>query len=200
MTIYLSSRDIMRSSIKAITVMLLAVFALAVAGCTDTGNMAVQNGDNVSVDYIGTFEDGKVFDTSLPQVALEAGIYNPQRDYSPLEFQVGGGRIIEGFNKGVIGMKVGETKNITLTPDEGYGQYDPTLVKPYSKGLVNLTKELALYNMTPSVGLMLPTMAGYEVKIVSINESNDTVIIDYNNPMAGKTLLFTVTLRNITRG
>lgn len=176
------------------------LFFLAVAGCTDTSQNVVKSGDNVSVDYIGTFEDGKVFDTSLSAVALQAGIFNPNRDYAPLEFQVGVSPIIKGFNDGVIGMNVGETKNITLTPDQGYGQYDPTLVRPYSKGLGNLTKDLALYNMTPTVGLMLPTMAGYEVKIVAINASNDTAIIDYNNPMAGKTLLFSVTLRNITRG
>ena len=62
----------------------------------------VDNGDTISVDYVGKLEDGTVFDTSLKEAAVEAGIYNQMRDYEPLTFAVGAGQMIKGFDEGVV--------------------------------------------------------------------------------------------------
>ena len=96
------------------TLFLFLIGVILTGGCTDTNtsgtadSTVVKQGDYVSVDYIGELEDGTVFDTSLEDVAVEAGIYNPNREYKPLEFTVGAGQMIAGFDSGVIGMAVGE--------------------------------------------------------------------------------------------
>ncbi|HII02767.1 TPA: FKBP-type peptidyl-prolyl cis-trans isomerase, partial [Methanosarcinaceae archaeon] len=72
----------------------------------------IESGDIISVDYVGELEDGTVFDTSVKEVAVEAGIYNEQREYEPLTFTVGAGQMIKGFDEGVVGMKVGEEKTL----------------------------------------------------------------------------------------
>lgn len=108
-----------------ITTVLLSLL-LTITGCIEQQGTSdtVQPGDIVKVDYIGRLENGSVFDTSIEEVAKDAGIYNPQRNYQPIQFKVGSGEMIEGFDKGVIGMKIGETKNITVAPEEGYGLRD----------------------------------------------------------------------------
>ena len=86
--------------------------------------MAAQKGDTVAVDYVGTLDDGTVFDTSIREEAIKAGL--PLRSsYSPLEFTAGAGQMIAGFDAAVIGMKVGEEKNVHLTPSEAYGNQGP---------------------------------------------------------------------------
>lgn len=72
---------------------------------------AAKSGDVVEVDYVGKFEDGKVFDSS--------------EDREPLKFQLGAGQVIPGFEKAVKGMKVGESKEVTVPPEEAYGKSGP---------------------------------------------------------------------------
>lgn len=83
--------------------------------------MIVERGDTVKIHYIGMLENGKVFDTSLRDVAKEAGIYNPRRKYEPLEFVVGAGGVIKGLEEAVIGMKKGEVKEVKIPPEKAYG-------------------------------------------------------------------------------
>ena len=94
---------------------------------------AVEAGDRIKVDYIGKFADGRVFDTSLWEVAsddtaypksLFFGMRGDETAYRPLEFTVGQGTIIRGFDLGVRGMVVGETKIVEVTVDQGYGPMD----------------------------------------------------------------------------
>ena len=70
--------------------------------------MAVKKGDTIKVDYTGTFENGEVFDTSEGK--------------QPLELKAGAGQVIKGFDAAVIGMEVGEEKEVTLQPEEAYGK------------------------------------------------------------------------------
>ena len=70
----------------------------------------VKKGDKVKVDYIGKLESGEVFDTSIESVAKEEGIYTPERPYEPLEFTVGEGQLIEGFEEAILDMNVGTKK------------------------------------------------------------------------------------------
>jgi peptidylprolyl isomerase len=83
--------------------------------------IAAQNGDTVSVHYIGKFPGGKVFDTSMKAEAEKAGLYSPARDYKPLQVVLGKHEVISGFEEALMGMKVNETKEVTLPPEKAYG-------------------------------------------------------------------------------
>ncbi len=84
--------------------------------------IAAQKGDTVSVHYVGKFPGGKVFDTSMKAEAAKAGLFNPARDYKPLQVVLGAHQVIAGFEEALDGMKVNETKEVTLTPDKAYGR------------------------------------------------------------------------------
>ncbi len=111
--------------IIALTAMLL------LSGCV--GQKIVKTGDNVSIDYIGSFPDGTVFDTSIESVAKAHNLYSPEREYTTLNFTVGKPGIIQGFNDGVIGMKVGDTKILTISPEKGYGNVDPSRINAFPR-------------------------------------------------------------------
>lgn len=81
-----------------------------------------QSGDIVSVHYLGKFPGGKVFDTSMKSEAVKSGLFNPARDYRPLQVELGKHQVISGFEDALIGMKVNETKEITLPPEKAYGK------------------------------------------------------------------------------
>ena len=84
--------------------------------------IAAENGDVVSVHYLGKFPGGKVFDTSMKQEAIKAGLFSPARDYKPLQVVLGQHQVISGFEEALIGMKINETKEITLPPEKAYGK------------------------------------------------------------------------------
>jgi FKBP-type peptidyl-prolyl cis-trans isomerase 2 len=84
--------------------------------------LKVQKGDIVGVHYIGKFQGGKIFDTSMRNVAENAGMLNPSRDYKPLQVQAGAGQVIRGFDEALIGMKVNEEKTVTIPPPLAYGE------------------------------------------------------------------------------
>ncbi len=84
--------------------------------------IAAQNGDTVSVHYVGKYPGGKVFDTSMRSEAEKAGLFNPARDYRPLQVVLGSHQVISGFEEALMGMKVNETKEVTLPPEKAYGR------------------------------------------------------------------------------
>jgi FKBP-type peptidyl-prolyl cis-trans isomerase 2 len=83
--------------------------------------VAVQ-GDTVSVHYVGKFPGGKVFDTSMKSEAEKAGLYNPARDYKPLQVVLGAHQVISGFEEALLGMRINESKEVTLPPEKAYGR------------------------------------------------------------------------------
>lgn len=97
------------------------------SGCV--GEKTVKNGDNISVDYTGSLVNGKVFDTSIEKVAKENNLPPHSGGYNPLKFTVGKGQMIQGFDEGVIGMKVGETRKLTIPPEKGYGPINPEMIQ-----------------------------------------------------------------------
>ncbi len=117
---------------KKILILILAM--LIFSGCVSqnqsgqNNTKTVQVGDNVSVDYTGTL-NGKVFDTSIESVAKENNLSSPIRHYEPIRFVVGKGFMVKGFEEGIIGMKVGESKTLTIPPEKGYGQKNPQLIQ-----------------------------------------------------------------------
>ncbi|MDV3244377.1 MAG: FKBP-type peptidyl-prolyl cis-trans isomerase [Nitrososphaerales archaeon] len=81
-----------------------------------------QKGDTVSVHYVGKFPGGKIFDTSMKSEAMNSGLFNPTRDYKPLQVVLGSHQVISGFEEALVGMKVNEAKEVTLPPEKAYGR------------------------------------------------------------------------------
>ena len=92
------------------------------------GSAVVEMGDIVQVDYTGKLPDGTVFDTSDPEVAKSAGDYQEGRAYEPLMVVMGTHKVIKGFEDGLLGMKVGGSRTLTIAPENGYGPSDPTKI------------------------------------------------------------------------
>ncbi len=152
---------------------------------------AVENGDTVKLSYTGKFEDGTVFDTSSEEVAKEHGIFNPEREYGPLVFIMGAGQIIRGLERAVLGMEVGEAKRVEIPPEEAYGEVNPELI-------VSLPMELFREaNIQPQVGMILETSSGL-CRVTEIKE--DEVVVDFNHPMSGKTLIFEIKVEEVIKG
>lgn len=148
-------------------------------------------GDVVSVWYVGSFENGTVFDTNLREEAARAGLpLRPQ--YPLLTFQVGAGQLIPGFESAVVGMKEGETKSVRLEPFDAYGEYLEELVLPVNISIFQLREGKNL-----TVGGQVQTTNGMIGRIASIE--NDTVLVDFNDPLAGKTLVFRISVQTIAR-
>ena len=144
-------------------------------------------GDLVKVDYVGALENGTVFDTSVEAEAKKARL--PARPaYEPLQFTVGSGELIAGFDRAVLGMKAGEEKTVKLPPAEAYGERDPQAVITVNRS------QFGADAANLSVGLSFVTPNG-PATIVLLNETHATV--DLNSPLAGKTLVFRITLREI---
>ena len=137
-----------------------------------------KTGDKVRVHYSGFLEDGTVFDSSL--------------DREPLEFTLGEGMVIKGFEDAVLGMSVGETKTISIPSDEAYGPYREDLVAVVEKNMVPP-------DIDPKVGLVLqlrtPDGSITDVVVTEVNE--DTITLDANHPLAGKDLIFEIKLVEI---
>jgi FKBP-type peptidyl-prolyl cis-trans isomerase 2 len=175
---------------------LLLVSTILGSGCTDNGNKggdsrAVKSGDTIKVDYTGKLENGTVFDTSKEDVAKQAGIYVDGRSYAPIKFVAGAGQMIKGFDKGVIGMKVGEEKTITIPPEEAYGEYDKSKILAIPVEKLNITNRSEL----PEAGQTLRDMSGNQYKVAAVN--NTYITVDANNELAGKTLVFDIKLVSI---
>ena len=122
----------------------------------------------------------------------EAGLYNADstRTYESLSFVVGAGQMISGFDKGVLNMTVGEEKTLKLSPEEAYGEYNQEYLIPVPRS------DLENASIVPEIGKQVETMMGF-AKIVHITDS--TVILDFNSPLAGKNLIFTVTIISIEK-
>jgi peptidylprolyl isomerase len=140
--------------------------------------MQVKSGDVVRVHYTGTLEDGSQFDSSVGR--------------APLEFTVGAGQMIAGFDAGVVGMAVGEKKTILIDPDHGYGQKDPTAIIEFPSS--NIPE-----GMTVEVGmkLNLQNQYGQPVPVVVIEVKEEVIIMDANHFLAGKDLTFEVEIVEI---
>ncbi len=136
--------------------------------------MTVKKGDKIKVDYTGTLEDGSVFDSSA-------------NHGQPLEFEVGSGQLIKGFDECVIGMKVGEEKEIKLSPAEAYGEQKEELKKKVPKTQLPPSQEP---KVGMAMGVGLPNGQQVPAKIIEVADND--VTIDLNHPLAGKTLNFKI--------
>lgn len=150
----------------------------------------VEDGHTIAVHYIGRLNDSEVFDTSHEHIAKAAGKHHPQRDYTSwLSFEVGAGQMIAGFDKGVVGMRLWETKTVTIPAVDAYGEYNEALMM-----------EVPLSQLPPKKGWFVAgdqlfTQAGHRLTIKEVTEKH--VVIDQNHELAGKDLIFDITIIKI---
>lgn len=144
---------------------------------TDTRRSAT-TGDTVKIHYRGTLDDGSEFDASLGR--------------EPLEFRLGTGQVIAGFDRTVTGMKPGETRTARLEPEDAYGAHRGELI-------LNVPKEQFPAEMTPAVGLQLELQQenGERVPVTITAIEDDSVTLDANHPLAGQALTFAIELVEI---
>jgi peptidylprolyl isomerase len=137
-----------------------------------------KDGDTVKVHYTGRLEDGTVFDSST--------------DREPLQFSIGEGRIIPGFEQGVMGMEPGETKIVHIPADNAYGALRKELVLVVDKSKIP-------DHLKPEVGqqLQLNQPDGRTVAVRVTQMSGSKVTLDANHPLAGKDLTFDIELVEI---
>jgi FKBP-type peptidyl-prolyl cis-trans isomerase 2 len=148
----------------------------------------IKTGDSIHLTYTGRLADGQVFDTSDEQTAQINGVFVEGRRYGPLSTQVGSGTIIQGLDRNLIGMEEGEAKEITIPPEEAYGNKDPSLVTVLPRELFQQ------HAIEPAIGMVIQTNDGHG-HITSI--SPEVVEVDYNHPLAGETLVFAVKVESI---
>jgi peptidylprolyl isomerase len=141
----------------------------------------VKSGDKVKVHYHGKLTNGETFDSSAGG--------------EPLEFEVGSGMVIQGFDEGVTGMVVGDKKTINIPFDQAYGPVNPDMI-------IEMPKDRFPKDMEIEVGMALamsdPQGQQFQVTIAEIKD--DVVMLDANHPLAGKDLVFDLELVEIVGG
>lgn len=138
----------------------------------------VKIGDTVKVHYHGRLPDGTTFDSSQGR--------------APLEFKVGSGAVIKGFDEGVMGMQVGDKKTLEIPAHEAYGVSEPDRVVEFPRN--QLPKDIE-----PEVGMQLHMSSpkGDAIPVVITAVKDDVIVLDANHPLAGKDLIFDIELVGI---
>ena len=137
-----------------------------------------KKGDKVKVHYHGKLTDGTTFDSSTGR--------------EPLEFTIGSGMVIPGFDKGVTGMSVGEKKTITIPSDQAYGPKQEELIMEFP--VAQFPPEI---NPEPGMTLNMSDGQGQSFPVTVIEVKDSNVIIDANAPLAGEDLVFDLELMDI---
>jgi peptidylprolyl isomerase len=138
----------------------------------------VKKGDKVKVHYHGRLTNGETFDSSEGR--------------QPLEFEVGSGSVIKGFDDGVTGMEVGDKKTINIPVDEAYGQKNPEM-------LIEMPKDRFPAELELEVGLplMMSNGEGQNFQVIIHEIQDESVVLDANHPLAGQDLIFDLELVDI---
>jgi peptidylprolyl isomerase len=166
-----------KTRILLLVILLLGtIYAVGCAG--KEGPRMAKSGDTVKVHYTGRLEDGTVFDTS--------------QEREPLEFTIGEGSIIPGFEEAVKGMQVGQSKEVNIPARQAYGEYREELLLMIDKA--QLPKDLK-----PEVGqrLQMQQVEGGTSIVVVTEITETTITVDANHPLAGKNLIFEIEVVDI---
>jgi FKBP-type peptidyl-prolyl cis-trans isomerase 2 len=137
-----------------------------------------KNGDTVTVHYTGRLEDGTVFDSSV--------------DRDPLQFTLGEGLLIPGFEQAVLGMSTDESKTAEVSADQAYGPHREEMV-------MEIDRQEFPPDFQPEVGqqLQIPQSDGRTARLVVTDVSEQNVMLDANHPLAGRDLTFDIHLLDI---
>ncbi|KAA5543719.1 peptidylprolyl isomerase [Roseiconus nitratireducens] len=139
---------------------------------------AAKSGDTVRIHYTGKLDDGTQFDSSQGR--------------DPLEFALGGGQVIPGFDNAVEGMAVGDKKSVKIQPEAAYGPRHDQLVQKVPRNQLP-------DDMTPAVGMQLQTQneSGQVIRLSVTAVDDDSITVDGNHPLAGEPLNFDIELVEI---
>ena len=137
-----------------------------------------KSGDTVRIHYTGTLDDGTEFDSSAGR--------------EPLEFALGGGQVIPGFDSAVDGMSVGESKTVTIPADLAYGERHEQLIQ-------EVPKDALPEEISPAVGMQLQSRSpeGQVMNLVVTDVAEESITVDGNHPLAGQSLTFAIELVEI---
>lgn len=141
--------------------------------------MAVKKGDTIKVHYEGKLDDGSVFDSS-------------EKHGQPLEFEVGAGKVIKGFDSQVEGMEKGEEKEFKIESKDAYGDHNPQLIKKIPKEQLPKDQEVKPGMM---LGVGLPNGQQLPATVTEVGEKEIT--LDMNHPLAGKDLTFKIKVEDV---
>ncbi|MBK5270011.1 MAG: peptidylprolyl isomerase [Bacteroidia bacterium] len=140
-----------------------------------------KSGDKVKVHYHGKLTNGETFDSSEGR--------------EPLEFEIGKGMVIKGFDDGVTGMIVGEKKTLNIPFDEGYGPRNPEMLIEMPKD--RFPKDMEIVEGIP---LMMSDGSGQNFQVVVTEIKEDIIMLDANHPLAGQDLIFDIELVEVVGG
>jgi len=137
-----------------------------------------KSGDTVKIHYTGTLDDGTQFDSSQGR--------------DPLEFEVGSGQVIPGFDKAVEGMTVGDNKSVRIEADEAYGPRHEQLVQEVDRSVLP-------DDLNPETGMALQSSSpdGQVTQFMVTDVTDQTITVDANHPLAGQALSFDIELVDI---
>lgn len=140
-----------------------------------------KEGSKIKLDYEGKFETGEIFDTSK------------HKDHShPLEFTIGSKQVIPGFEKAVMGMKKGEKKEFRIKPEEAYGNHNPEMIREVPKSALPKGPE-----PTAGMTLVMNTPDGHQFPVKISKTTKESIFLDMNHPLAGKTLIFNIEVLDV---
>ena len=153
-------------------------------------NVVVEKGDTVKVNYTGSYENGEIFDSSIKEKAKVSENFDENRKYGPLVVKLGQKQLIHGFEKSLLGMEKSEEKKVKITPEEAYGHFDPALVQ-------NIPRDsFKKAGINPEEGMLMNTDRGI-CKVIQVSQKD--IEVDFNSPMAGKTLVFEIKVEEIMK-
>jgi len=142
--------------------------------------MAIKKGNKVKVEYKGTLDNGQVFDTSEGK--------------QPLEFTIGEGNILPGFENALIGMEKGKEKNVKIDSKDAYGEKKPELMKKIPKEQL---PEESREKVQPGMVLGLKTQQGQQIPAKVTEVGDNDITLDLNHPLAGQNLNFNIKVLDI---
>ena len=138
----------------------------------------IKEGDTVKVHYTGTLKNGEIFDSSIEK--------------DPLEFTLGQGQLIPGFEKAVAGLEIGESTTVNIPSDEAYGEQREDLV-------ISVPKDQLPADIAPEIGMQLQVnqQNGQPVPVRIVDISDENLTLDANHPLAGEDLTFEIKLVDV---
>jgi FKBP-type peptidyl-prolyl cis-trans isomerase SlyD len=148
--------------------------------------MAIQKGDFIKLNYTGRFEDGRVFDTTDEELAKKEEIYNPRGLYGGDIVIVGAEHTIVGLDEDLEGKEVGYTGNVVITPDKAFGPSDPKLLET-----ISITK-FQDRKVHPGLPVEIDGRKGVVSRVIGRR-----VTVDFNSPLAGKTVTYEYTIEQV---
>ena len=147
--------------------------------------MTIENEDFIRINYTGRLEDGMVFDTTDEEVAKEQDIYDENTRYDSFVIIVGKGHVVEGLDEDIVEKEAGYHGTVEIPPEKGYGEHKTELVKTYPT---------SKFTEPPVKGMRAVVDGQQGMVVMTIGRR---VRIDFNSPMAGKTLIFDYTIEDL---